>query len=126
MKKGLIILGKQGLLKSLSLTGITSSGDVDTVSLMDCGQLLRKEYSRNYLVSRLNSETKILIIDDVPCSFNWDYLLPLFNKFSIGNACNNVSEILLTKVIAVCNESVSLQDLPTGASFNRRFEIKQL
>ena len=126
MKKGLIILGKQGLLKSLLLTGIPSFSDVNTISFIDCGQLFQKNYNRDYLVSRLNSETKTLIINDVPCSFNWDNLLPLFDKISIGNACNNVSEILLTKVIAVCNESVSVQDLPIGASFNRRFEIKQL
>ena len=126
MKKGLIILGKQGSGKSLLATEITSDYDVDTVSLIDGRQLIQKKYSRNYLVSRLNSETKILIIDDVPSSFNWDNLFPLFDKFSIGNACNNVSEILLTKIIVVCNESVSVQDLPIGASFNRRFEIKQL
>ena len=126
MTKGLIILGKQGSGKSVLATKLASEFDVNSVSVLDGKQLIEKNYSRNYLVSHLNRETKVLIIDDVPSSIKWNNLFPLFDKISIGNTCKDDFQISLTKLIVVCCESISLQSLPIGASFHRRFEIQQL
>jgi adenylate kinase family enzyme len=126
MKKGLIILGKQGSGKSVLATKIASDFDVNTVSVIDGKQLTEKNYSRNYLVSCLNRKTKVLVIEDVPNAINWDNLFLLFDNFPIGNTCKDAFQISLTKIIVVCCESISLQNLPIGASFHRRFEIKQI
>jgi adenylylsulfate kinase-like enzyme len=126
MTKGLIILGKQGSGKSVLAIKLASEFDFNSVSVLDGKQLTEKNYSRNYLGAKLNRETKVLIIDDLPSSTNWNNLFPLFDKISIRNTCKDAFKVSITKLIVVCCESISLQSLPIGASFHRRFEIQQL
>ena len=126
MKKGLIILGKQGSGKSLMAVKIASEYDIETVATIDGKQFADKKFSTNYLVSCLNKNTKVLIIDDLPIDVNWDIFFALYGNFPIGQNYKKPVNISLTKIIVVCSESVLIENVPNTSSFRRRFTVMQL
>ena len=126
MKKGLIILGKQGSGKSLMAVKTALEYDIETVATIDGRQFSDKKFSRNYLVSCLNKNTKVLVIDDLLIDVDWDNIFALFGSFSIGQTCKKPVNISLTKIIVVCSETFLIENVPITSSFRRRFLVIQL
>ena len=126
MKKGLIIIGKQGSGKSVLAVKIASEYDIETVATIDGIQFADKKFSKNYLVSCLNKNTKVLVIDDLPIDVNWDNVFALSGKFPIGQTCKKPVNISLTKIIVVCSSSILIENLPITSIFRRRFQVMQL
>ena len=126
MTKGLIILGKQGSGKSVLATKIASEYDVYSVSIIDGRQLLLSKNKYFFISQFINEKTKCVIFDDLPFNTDFNFFISLFDKIPVYQINKKVFEIVFEKIILIACESISFQNLPIGASFNRRFEIQQL
>ena len=126
MKKGLIILGKQGAGKSVMAVKIASEYDIETVATIDGKQFTNKKFSRNYFVSQLSKKTKVLVIDDLPIDVEWSNISALCGKFNIEQTCKKPVNISLIKIIVVCSQLVLIENLPITSIFRRRFQVMQL
>ena len=122
MKKGLIFIGGAGTGKSRTAREVRRYYG-DSAAYLDGRQFNPKGYE--FYFSSCSPQTKVVIIDEI---VEVDYLMRFFVAISEGKIPVHAQgkkpfEIEIEKLIIICSWDIKKEDLPTGASFNRRFTV---
>lgn len=120
MTKGILFIGDAETGKSRTARQIQKLYGDDAVYLNG----RRFKTDNPFFFANCRPNTKIVIIDEIIHAKD----LQFFTQFVPGklmvNALNqNPFEIELEKLIIICASEIKKSDLPTGASFTKRFEV---
>lgn len=117
MEKSIIIIGDAGTGKSTVAKALASNfKEANRVFISG------NESFNRFGFSACTPETKLVIIDEVKDSKRLEDLIPLTAELIVDKQGKEPFTIN-PKIVVVCNEKITLQDIPKGLSFSRRFTI---
>lgn len=118
MTKGIIIIGKRGSGKTSIAKEIIGDENVFKID----GKLFNP--SDPFCFSGCTKETKILLIDNLPKTFNTNWLYEVFFGLIVNSKNKPFFNLKLEKIILVFDDNVTIKTLKkNGQCFIKRFNI---